>query len=198
MGHVSAEYRGFSICEKCDIILCQLNSLDECKGKPVGGAREYIDRLKSKGVPPARDAEIERLRAELERYGRCYTSSVLNRKELRTALRQARTDNARLQARVAELEGECEELERVAIEVGNLREANERLRTGWNDASERNIPLHTERIAVKADNTRLREALERIARATNPDVPGAQYHCEVARAALEVKPRNPGEVESGQ
>jgi hypothetical protein len=77
VSHVTLQYKGFSVCEKCDIILCPANSLDECKEKPVGGAMEYIDRLKSKGMPVAnakRDAElvslqetIEQLRAEVAR-----------------------------------------------------------------------------------------------------------------------------------
>lgn len=75
-------------------------------------------------------------------------------------------------------------------EIEVLRTENEKLRRGWNEASERNIPLHTERIAVSADNARLREALELIAAPKRSD--GTYNRCreaceQLAKKALEGK-----------
>lgn len=41
--HKPAEYKGHTICDVCDIILCDLNRDRECEGKPIRQARAYID-----------------------------------------------------------------------------------------------------------------------------------------------------------
>jgi hypothetical protein len=184
LSHVSTEYRGFSICEKCDIILCPINSLDECKGKPVAGAREYIDRLKSHGMPVAPlQAELERLQAELERekntcggcgqvadgWGICDCAHEVQKEKrvsFRAELAAAKADNETLRARVAGLEAS----------KGRL------------------ITIHTQKERELAEMVvHLREALERIAKpVVARSITGKKWEiwrgpARIARAALEQK-----------
>jgi hypothetical protein len=74
--HSEIEYKGYSVCPRCDVILCPANRDKACMGTPIADAMAYIDGLT--GGPAKRDDELTRLKDE--------------RDQLRTELGKAKDD----------------------------------------------------------------------------------------------------------